>query len=157
MVIVQEWWYSFFSCGFRTFCSTGEASSVDDDLWLSARASYKPILEACGGTELASAFLLGSSLQPQAFAHFSTPSMTTSFVILNEQGQPYVKFPPSSIYFYFDDYCLSRQFSWVLGFSNSQICNKFLTWPHRNLENTFLNLEQANADVMENEGFNHDN
>ena len=39
----------------------------------------------------------------------------------------------------------------------ASFCNKFLTWPHRNLENTFLNLELANADVMENEGFSHDN
>jgi acyl-coenzyme A synthetase/AMP-(fatty) acid ligase len=76
---------------FRVISSTGEASNADDDLWLSARAGYKPILEACGGTELASAFLHGSLLQPQAFAHFSTPSMTSSFVILNDQGQPYVK------------------------------------------------------------------
>ncbi|KAF7807202.1 putative acyl-activating enzyme 18, peroxisomal [Senna tora] len=75
----------------RTFCSTGETSNVDDDLWLSSKAYYNPIIECCGGTELASSYILGSQLQPQAFGAFSTASMTTGFVILNEQGVPYVK------------------------------------------------------------------
>lgn len=73
----------------RLFASTGEASNVDDDLWLSARGFYKPIMEACGGTELASAFLHGCLLQVQALAAFSTPSMTVSFFILNDQGHLY--------------------------------------------------------------------
>ncbi|KAJ8499893.1 hypothetical protein OPV22_010445 [Ensete ventricosum] len=73
----------------RTFGSTGEASDIDDDLWLSSRASYRPIIECCGGTELASSYIQGSLLQPQAFAAFSTPSMSTGFVIFNEQGIPY--------------------------------------------------------------------
>ncbi|XP_052205959.1 probable CoA ligase CCL12 isoform X2 [Diospyros lotus] len=73
----------------RAFASTGEASNVDDDLWLSSRAFYKPIVECCGGTELASSYIQGSLLQPQAFGAFSSPSMTTSFVILDEHGVPY--------------------------------------------------------------------
>ncbi|XP_055960780.1 probable CoA ligase CCL12 isoform X2 [Mercurialis annua] len=73
----------------RTFCSTGEASNVDDDLWLSSRADYKPIIECCGGTELASSYIQGSRLQPQAFGAFSTASMTTGFVILDDNGVPY--------------------------------------------------------------------
>ena len=64
----------------RSFASTGEASNVDDDLWLSSKAYYKPIIECCGGTELAS-----------AFGAFSTASMTTGFVILDEHGIPYVR------------------------------------------------------------------
>ncbi|KAI3905545.1 hypothetical protein MKX01_036454 [Papaver californicum] len=74
----------------RLFASTGEASSVDDDLWLSSRSYYKPIIECCGGTELSSSYILGSLLQPQAFGAFSTASMTTGFVILDEHG---VAFP----------------------------------------------------------------
>lgn len=74
----------------RSFASTGETSNVDDDLWLSSRASYKPILECCGGTELASSYIIASPLQPQAFGAFSTKSMTTGFVILDESGVPYV-------------------------------------------------------------------
>ncbi|KAL9329402.1 hypothetical protein ACSQ67_004405 [Phaseolus vulgaris] len=73
----------------KTFCSTGETSNVDDDLWLSSRSYYKPIIECCGGTELASSYLMGSPLQPQAFGTFSTPSMTTGLVILDENGVPY--------------------------------------------------------------------
>ncbi|KAK9273517.1 hypothetical protein L1049_018327 [Liquidambar formosana] len=73
----------------KSFASTGEASNVDDDLWLSSRAYYKPIIECCGGTELGSCYIQGSMLQPQAFGAFSTASMTTGFVILDENGVPY--------------------------------------------------------------------
>lgn len=73
----------------RTFASTGEASNVDDDLWLSSRGHYAPIIECCGGTELASPYIQGSVFQPQAFGAFSTASMTTGLVILDEHGTPY--------------------------------------------------------------------
>ncbi|XP_050369523.1 probable CoA ligase CCL12 [Argentina anserina] len=73
----------------KSFTSTGEASNVDDDLWLSSRAFYKPILECCGGTELASSYIMASLQQPQAFGAFSTKSMATGFVILDESGVPY--------------------------------------------------------------------
>ncbi|KAK2384294.1 putative CoA ligase ccl12 [Trifolium repens] len=73
----------------KLFCSTGETSNVDDDLWLSSRSYYNPIIELCGGTELASSYIAGSPLQPQAFGAFSTPSMTTGIVILDENGVPY--------------------------------------------------------------------
>ncbi|KAK4258234.1 hypothetical protein QN277_007706 [Acacia crassicarpa] len=73
----------------RTFCSTGETSNVDDDLWLSSKSYYNPIIECCGGTELASSYILGSQLQPQAFGAFSTASMATGIVILDENGVPY--------------------------------------------------------------------
>ena len=74
-----------------TFCSSGETSNVDDDMWLSSKAYYSPIVELCGGTELASSYIAGSPLQPQAFGAFSTASMTTGFVILDENGVPYVR------------------------------------------------------------------
>lgn len=73
----------------KTFASTGEVSNVDDDLWLSSRSYYKPVIECCGGTELASSYVQGSMLQPQAFGAFSTPTMTTDFVILDEHGNAY--------------------------------------------------------------------
>ncbi|KAJ0020056.1 hypothetical protein Pint_31397 [Pistacia integerrima] len=73
----------------KSFVSTGEASSVDDDLWLSSKSYYNPIIECCGGTELAASYIQGSSLQPQAFGAFSTASMTTGFVILDEHGVPF--------------------------------------------------------------------
>ncbi|KAI7749201.1 hypothetical protein M8C21_028256, partial [Ambrosia artemisiifolia] len=73
----------------KLFATTGEASNVDDDLWLSSRAYYKPVLECCGGTELASSYVQGNVLQPQAFGAFSSPSLTTGFVILDDHGVPY--------------------------------------------------------------------
>ncbi|CAN0901436.1 Probable CoA ligase CCL12 [Linum grandiflorum] len=73
----------------RCFASTGETSNVDDDLWLSSRSYYNPIIECCGGTELASSYIQGSLLQPQAFGSFSTAAMTTGLVILDEEGIPY--------------------------------------------------------------------
>ncbi|KAH0704854.1 hypothetical protein KY290_011993 [Solanum tuberosum] len=73
----------------RMFASTGEASNVDDDLWLSSRVYYKPIIECCGGTELSSSYIIGNLLQPQAFGAFSSATMSTGFVILDEDGRPY--------------------------------------------------------------------
>ncbi|CAM6090651.1 unnamed protein product [Calypogeia fissa] len=74
----------------REFSSTGEASSLDDDLWLSSRTYYKaPVLECCGGTELASAYVGGSLLQPQAYAAFSTASLMNEFVLLDDNGNVY--------------------------------------------------------------------
>ncbi|KAL0369929.1 UNVERIFIED_CONTAM: putative acyl-activating enzyme 18, peroxisomal [Sesamum angustifolium] len=73
----------------KSFASTGEASSVDDDLWLSSRAFYKPVLECCGGTELSSSYIFGNLLQPQAFGAFSSATMSTGFVIFDENGVPY--------------------------------------------------------------------
>lgn len=72
----------------RNFGSTGEASSIDDDLWLSSKAWYKPVIECCGGTELSATYINGSLLQPQAFGMFSTPSMTTGFVLLDDSHIP---------------------------------------------------------------------
>ncbi|KAK4408647.1 putative acyl-activating enzyme 18, peroxisomal [Sesamum angolense] len=73
----------------KSLASTGEASSVDDDLWLSSRAFYKPVLECCGGTELSSSYIFGNLLQPQAFGAFSSATMSTGFVIFDENGVPY--------------------------------------------------------------------
>ncbi|KAK8443897.1 hypothetical protein SEVIR_9G046600v4 [Setaria viridis] len=73
----------------RVLGTTGEASDIDDNLWLTSRTSYKPIVECCGGTELASSYIQGSLLQPQVFGAFSGASMSTGFVILDEQGTPY--------------------------------------------------------------------
>ncbi|KAG6745874.1 hypothetical protein POTOM_050384 [Populus tomentosa] len=70
------------------FASTGEASSVDEYLWLMGRAQYKPIIEYCGGTEIGGGFVSGSLLQPQSLAAFSTPAMGCSLFILGDDGHP---------------------------------------------------------------------
>ncbi|KAL2479106.1 putative acyl-activating enzyme 17 [Forsythia ovata] len=72
----------------RCFASTGEASSVDEYLWLMGRAQYKPVIEYCGGTEIGGGFISGSLLQCQSLAAFSTPAMGCSLFILGEDGLP---------------------------------------------------------------------
>ncbi|KAH0975881.1 hypothetical protein GBA52_017780 [Prunus armeniaca] len=72
----------------RCFGSTGEASNVDEYLWLMGRARYKPIIEYCGGTEIGGGFVSGSLLQAQSLAAFSTPAMGCSLFILGNDGIP---------------------------------------------------------------------
>lgn len=72
------------------FGSTGEASNIDEYLWLMGRAHYKPVIEYCGGTEIGGGFVSGSLLQPQSLAAFSTPAMGCSLFILGDDGHPIV-------------------------------------------------------------------
>ncbi|KAI3463848.1 hypothetical protein Pfo_020511 [Paulownia fortunei] len=72
----------------RCFASTGEASNVDEYLWLMGRARYKPVIEYCGGTEIGGGFVTGSLLQHQSLAAFSTPAMGCSLFILGDDGFP---------------------------------------------------------------------
>lgn len=77
--------FFMFKCA-RCFASTGEASSVDEYLWLMGRAQYKPIIEYCGGTEIGGGFVTGSLLQAQSLAAFSTPAMGCSLFIISDDG-----------------------------------------------------------------------
>ncbi|KAK6773613.1 hypothetical protein RDI58_028851 [Solanum bulbocastanum] len=91
--IVRTWKAKNSSDGYdwstiRCFGSTGEASSVDEYLWLMGRAEYKPIIEYCGGTEIGGSFVSGSMLQPQSLAAFSTAVMGCSLHILGDDGFP---------------------------------------------------------------------
>ncbi|KAK3133234.1 hypothetical protein QOZ80_6AG0534070 [Eleusine coracana subsp. coracana] len=91
--IVRTWKNTDCTSGFdwstiRCFSSTGEASSVDDYLWLMGRACYKPVIEYCGGTEIGGAFVTGSLLQAQALSAFSTPAMGCNLFILDSTGNP---------------------------------------------------------------------
>lgn len=91
--IVRAWKNANITASFdwssiRCFSSTGEASNVDEYLWLMGRAHYKPIIEYCGGTEIGGAFVTGSLLQPQALAAFSIPAMGCSLYILDVNGNP---------------------------------------------------------------------
>lgn len=72
----------------RCFSSSGEASNVDDCLWLISQAKYKPIIEYCGGTEIGGGFVTGSMLQPQSLSAFSTPAMGCKIIILDNHGHP---------------------------------------------------------------------
>ncbi|KNA14183.1 hypothetical protein SOVF_109910 [Spinacia oleracea] len=91
--IVRAWRSTNCTAGYdwsaiRCFGSTGEASSVDEYLWLMGRACYKPVIEYCGGTEIGGGFITGSLLQPQVLAAFSTPAMGCSLFLLDNNGIP---------------------------------------------------------------------
>ncbi|XP_043716637.1 probable acyl-activating enzyme 17, peroxisomal [Telopea speciosissima] len=91
--IVRTWKNTNCTAGFdwssiRCFSSTGEASNIDEYLWLMGRAFYKPVIEYCGGTELGGGFVSGSLLQPQSLAAFSTPVMGCTLFILGNDGNP---------------------------------------------------------------------
>ncbi|GAB2300832.1 Probable acyl-activating enzyme 17, peroxisomal [Dionaea muscipula] len=91
--IVRTWKITNCSAGYdwsaiRCFGSTGEASNVDEYLWLMGRAGYRPVIEYCGGTEIGGAFITGSLLQAQVLAAFSTPAMGCSVFILGSDGVP---------------------------------------------------------------------
>ncbi|KAF3437940.1 hypothetical protein FNV43_RR20696 [Rhamnella rubrinervis] len=91
--IVRTWKSTNIVAGYdwstiRCFGSTGEASNVDEYLWLMGRARYKPVIEYCGGTEIGGGFVTGSLLQAQSLAAFSTPAMGCSLYILGNDGHP---------------------------------------------------------------------
>lgn len=70
----------------RAFSSTGECSNADDMAWLMARGGHKPIIEYCGGTEVAGGYITGTVVQPARPATFTTPALGLDFVILDNEG-----------------------------------------------------------------------
>eukprot|EP01018_Ginkgo_biloba_P037854 Gb_08115 [translate_table: standard] len=68
----------------RACISSGEASSVDEYLWLMGRAYHKPVIAYCGGTEIGGGFVVGSMLQAQSLATFNTPAMGCTLFILGK-------------------------------------------------------------------------
>ncbi len=70
----------------RAFSSTGECSNADDMLYLMSLARYRPVVEYCGGTELGGGYLASTLVQPNALSAFSTSTLGTELVILDEEG-----------------------------------------------------------------------
>ena len=70
----------------KVFSSTGEASSVEDYLYLMSLAGYRPVIEYCGGTEIGGGYISGTVVQPAAPATFSTPSLGLDLVLLDSDG-----------------------------------------------------------------------
>ncbi|KAJ9530713.1 hypothetical protein QJQ45_014884, partial [Haematococcus lacustris] len=67
----------------RCISSTGEASSPEDYHWLYALTRYTaPVVEYCGGTELAGAYLTSCSLYPQSPSTFTCTALGTQLVML---------------------------------------------------------------------------
>ncbi len=74
--------------GVRRFSSTGETSNADDMRWLMAAAGGRPVIEYCGGTEIAGGYVTGTMVQPAVPAAFSTPALGIDFLLLDEAGRP---------------------------------------------------------------------
>jgi len=68
------------------FSSTGECSQPEDMLYLMSRAGYRPMIEYCGGTELAGGYISATLAVPCAPSVFTTPAFGLDFVILDESG-----------------------------------------------------------------------
>jgi acetyl-CoA synthetase len=68
----------------RRFSSTGECSNPDDMLYLMSLGGYKPVIEYCGGTELAGGYIGSTVAQPNVPAAFSTPSFGIELVMAIE-------------------------------------------------------------------------
>ena len=47
---------------------------------------FVPVIEYCGGTEIAGAYVTGTLVQPQAPAAFSTPALGIDFVLIDDKG-----------------------------------------------------------------------
>lgn len=68
--------------------STGECSRPEDMAWLMQFAGNCPIIEYCGGTELAGAYIGSVVTRPCIPGKFNTPILGLELVILDESGQP---------------------------------------------------------------------
>jgi acetyl-CoA synthetase len=66
------------------FSSTGECSNAEDMLFLMSLAGYKPVIEYCGGTELAGAYIGSTMAEPNVPATFSIPSFGVELVMASE-------------------------------------------------------------------------
>ena len=63
-----------------------QASNAEDAHWLMSRAGYKPVMEYCGGTEVAGAFCGGTLLHPCVPAAFATCTLGFELLLLSEGG-----------------------------------------------------------------------
>lgn len=70
----------------KLFSSTAECSNAEDMQYLMTLAGNKPVIEYCGGTEIAGAYITSTLLTPLAPATFTTPAMGMSFSIVDEEG-----------------------------------------------------------------------
>lgn len=72
----------------KCFSSTGEASKPDDMEYLMAAAGGRPVIEYCGGTEIAGGYISGTVLQPAIASTFTTPTLGLDIILVDEAGRP---------------------------------------------------------------------
>ncbi len=71
----------------RLFTTTGECSHPRDMLALMARAGYRPVMEYCGGTELAGGYLGCSIVRPAALSYFNQIAPSVELVLRNDTAE----------------------------------------------------------------------
>lgn len=74
--------------GVRLFASTGECSNRADMLYLMWLAKYRPVIEYCGGTEIAGAYITSTVLDACVPGCLTTAALGQSFVCLDDAGRP---------------------------------------------------------------------
>ncbi len=72
----------------KVFSSTGECSNPEDMAYLMSQGVHKPIIEYCGGTEIGGAYVSSTIVQTNIPSQFSTPTMGSDFIIIDEHGKP---------------------------------------------------------------------
>ncbi len=101
--IVRGWRQSGLADGLdwsaiRTFSSTGEASDPDDYAYLMGLGGppgkTRPVIEYCGGSELAGGYIASTLLAPNEPSVFTLPTLGTDFVVLDASGDDC---PPGSV------------------------------------------------------------
>ncbi|MEN8192184.1 MAG: AMP-binding protein [Bacteroidota bacterium] len=71
----------------KAFSSTGETSNTHEMFYLMSLASYKPVIEYCGGTEIGGGYITGTVIQPSVPGMFSTPALGSDWLLLDEKGK----------------------------------------------------------------------
>jgi acetyl-CoA synthetase len=74
--------------GIKCFTSTGECSNSEDYLYLMSLASFRPVIEYCGGTEVGGGYVTGTLVSPQSPGTFSTPALGLEIMILDQEDKP---------------------------------------------------------------------
>lgn len=82
--VMEEFDWSYI----KVFSSTGECSNPEDMFYLMWLANYKPVIEYCGGTEIGGAYVSSTTIQNNYPSLFTTPTMGSDFIILNQKGKP---------------------------------------------------------------------
>lgn len=67
--------------------ATGECSSPADMRYLMQLPGGRPLIEYCGGTELAGGYIASTVVQPCIPSAFSTPALGCDFVLRDEEGR----------------------------------------------------------------------
>lgn len=70
----------------RLFASTGECSNPTDTLYLMWLGRFRPMIEYCGGTEIAGGYITSSLLAPCIPSCFTTATLGQEFACLDDAG-----------------------------------------------------------------------